>query len=292
MLVNNMEVDYVREVNKFNEMLKEEIYVLKDNYNNLFIDNANRFATKICSYKFPSINDKGTIIDERDLAPYFIESLEVFDDDTIIDYYRKMLPKVRIFRDPELEKGAGSLNYSNKKKQLTSYLICLPKDDLSIIDQTTYAHEMGHIPEIYIKRLSYYEYSETLPMLMEFLTLLSKYQNFDTAFDNFILDRVKSEQKAAFTFKINYLFFKDKNDDTPKDYCRKRMIESYKYLSSLDFTIKLLYIMRENKDIIGREISQVIKGKSFMDVSYDLDINSDSAKLKALRKEVKRMQKK
>lgn len=278
------------EIFEFDKELKYSKAIFKNAYNQELFDDYFKLARKMNRIILPKSFEEHYMIEEEELAPFFIDSLKIFNQDKIVNYFINKIPSIRIVRDKDLEIGDADMRYyrfeSGKAYDLEMHL---PDYYLSTIDRYSYAHEMGHIPELDLVRKSYYEYIEAIPIFMEFLIPLNRYKNFDKAFDAFLLERMPIEQDGASELLKEYNAINNCKDKLKKIYFEQQFKTTCKYLESFDFAIQFIYLMRYNPNMIGNELSSIINGKSLIDVSKDLDI--DTLSCGRVLNEIKRLSK-
>lgn len=230
------------------------------------------------------ICESKNLINENNLYKSFLSSLEEFDSDLIYDYYCKLLNRIKLVRSKSVEGDDAELEYDIVKGKTTKFYLNLPKTKLTITNQIGFAHEMGHVPEIDKPRKSFLEYSETLPMFFEYIASLECY-GANNAKDNFLCERLSMELiEASNMLKI----FKKCNskDNTESLYYTQLFADNYKFLESLDYALQLIDIYEYDKFSVTEEIEKIINGKSLIDVSNDLEI--DTSGCKRLLKEYKK----
>lgn len=210
------------------------------------------------------------------IITYFLESLMALKSDKITDYYKEKLKNITISRDSSLDFNDGRADFSYCFNGENKYEILLPSGKLTFDNEMTYAHEMGHIPELDLPRDSYLEYQEVIPIFMEYLILLRKYGSLN-AKDCFIKERIPMDIEHAHNIKY---FYKDCNSTlgVPRLYAQQELIDSYKYLESTEFVLNLIDIMSKDKKKVRSELEDYIDGKSLIDTSIDLGIDTSGCK--------------
>lgn len=233
-------------------------------------------ARKINRHNPVIVPESNNLIKERDLYKSFLTSIEVFDNDFIYDYYDDILKKITLVRSKSVEGDDAELEYDISKGKPTKFYVNLPKTKLTITNQIGFAHEMGHVPEIDKPRKSFYEYSETIPMFFEYISSLDCYGPVDGK-DNFIYERLSMELVEA--YNILKIFKKcDSKNESERLYYTQLFADNYKFLESLDYALQLIDLYETDKNVVIEEIEKVIKGKSLIDVSKDLNIDSSGCK--------------
>ena len=182
--------------------------------------------------------------------------------------------------------GEANMEFVKPNSKQTQYTMFLPKGTLYVSDQLSYSHEIGHIPELDLVRKSYLEYTEALPIFMEYLCELRRHPDKKEALDYFLIERLPMEQSEASDILKIY-----KNTEHPNElirlYHQQLFADYYKYLESLEFVLQLIDRMDSDKEAVGKEIEAIIMGKSLIETARSLDIETDGCE--RTLKEYKRM---
>lgn len=264
---------------------------LKINYKYLY-DKSERqeifkIARKISRYIPINVEESRNTINENKLYKNFLSSIEIFNSDLIYNYFNNHLNRLTLVRSKTVLDDDAELEYELKKKGNTKFYLNLPVTKLTITNQMGFAHEMGHIPEIDKPRHSFLEYSEAIPMFLEYISALECY-GCNNAKDNFICERLSMTINDAASLTKLFKRCESKNE-IQKVYFIQEFADTYKFLESFNYTLQLIDIFEEDKETVTKEIENIIKGKSLIDVSEDLSIDTDECK--KLLKEYKRIYK-
>lgn len=237
-----------------------------------------KIARKISRFNKINIDESRKPINENKKIIYnnFLSSLEVFNSDIIYSYFEKQLERINYDRPKSVLDDDAELEYEIVKGHPTKFYINLPKTKLTLTNQIGFAHEMGHIPEIDLPRKSFLEYNETLPMFLEYIAALSCYDK-KSAKDNFVYERLSMIIDDAIS--LTKLFKRcDSKEEVQRLYFVQEFADTYKFLESFDYTLQLIDLFEKDKDLITREIENIINGKSLISVSEDLSINTNGCK--------------
>ena len=278
--------DYKDGINEFEDNMSSLKLIYKNDYNDRERKNIYQMARKMSRTNLPKSRERDEKVQEKVLRPFFLRSLKVFESSLISDYFSEKSKKIKLIRDSSLGDHEANLYYVASKGRETSFKVYVPTGDLTISDQMSYAHEMGHVPEIEKPRKTYLEYTEALPIFMEYIIENRRYKDSSDALDHFSMERLHAEQEEARDLLKIYKECENKNKIV-QQYQFHVFADYYKYLESLDYTLQLIDLFDEDKDAVTSEIEKVINGKSMNKVAKDLDINTDGCM--RLRKEFKRI---
>ena len=233
-------------------------------------------ARKINRYTPVTIEDREKTIDDKQIYERFLSSLKELDSDFVYDYYKKMFSRMKLVRSGKVIEDDAELEYGIDNGRISKSTIFLPTKKLTVTNQIGFAHEMGHIPELFKLRESFFEYNEVLPFFFEYIAALDCYDK-KSAKENFALERLSMIiQEAA---NILYYFKLCNSKENAKSlYYTQLFADNYKFFESFDFVLQLIDIYEKDKKIAVNEIEKVIKGKSLIDVSKDLEIDSSDCK--------------
>ena len=278
--------DFEEAIEQFNLDLK----VLNIGYKNSYCTDERREIFKLCRKikrsELPTSTDGKVPVDEASIRPFSIRSLKVFNNSAIVDYFDEKTKSIKIVRDRKNATGEADMEYTKPNSKQTQYTMFLPKGTLYVSDQLSYSHEIGHIPELDLVRKSYLEYTEALPIFMEYLCELRRHRDKQEALDYFLIERLPMEQSEASDILKIY-----KNTEHPNHlirlYHQQLFADYYKYLESLEFVLQLIDRMDTDKEAVGKEIEAILMGKSLIETAKSLDIETDGCE-KTL-KEYKRM---
>ncbi len=278
--------DFLDGIERFEDDMSYLKLSFKNEYDDYERKNIYQIARKISRVNIPESKSNKEKVKEEVIKPFFLRSLKVFENSFISDYYNEKAKKIKLVRDSNLDEHEANLYFTSGEGRDTRFKIYVPSGQLTVSDQMSYAHEMGHVPEIEKPRSTYIEYTEALPIFMEYIIELRRHKESQKALDEFLLERLVAEQNEARDLMKIYKQCESKNE-TVQLYHFQVFADYYKYLESLDFALQLIDRLNTDKDIVRCEVENVIKGKSMNDVATDLDINTDS--LKRLQKEYKRI---
>lgn len=279
-------IDYDRAIAEYDLDLQRLMLDYKNTYDEDERKEIFKLCRKITRIGIPYTDDSLKSSKVEIFRPFFLKSLTVFENSNLSDYFRDKTENITVIRDRKQETGEANLEYDFSIYDSTRYRIYLPQKGLTFSDLMSYFHEVGHIPEIDLVRKSYLEYSEVLPLFMEYLAELKSHDDQDEALDYFLLERLPDEKlEAAAILKI----YKKVEHRNPKIrlYNAQQFADYYKYLESLDFVIQLIDIMNEDKKEVGKEIESVSLGKSLVETAKDFHIETTGCK--RLLKEYKRI---
>ena len=281
-------IDYRKAADAFDTDMKATLLDYKYEYTDYERQQIYYLCRKISRSATPTSSDAKEPIKEEVMRPFFLRSLKVFENNMLNEYFEAKTQGAKIVKDSHYPDGCAELTYTFDNDGVMHFKVNIPKKrKYNFVDQMSYAHEIGHIPEIEILRRSYLEYSETLPLFMEYLQMLRKHRdNREEAFDSFLTERLPIEQIEARNI-MKYFKIIEYPNEQQKRYFRQQFADDYKFLESLDFTIQLIDRMQDDKTAVGDELAKVIDGKSLIKTAEDLDI--DTTECKRLHKEFKRM---
>ena len=224
-------------------------------------------------------------VNENSLKPYFIKSIKIFNNQRIVDYFENKFVKIKRDKNTTDQESGLEIDYDNKRKT-EYYKLYLPKGNLFMTNQMGFAHEMGHIPQLEKPREDYLEYSEALPIFMEYLVSLRKNGTHEEALNYFLKERLPMQQEDAKDLLKMFKRLKEK-DYYVSLYHKQLFADCYKFIESLEYSLGLIERMNDDKEAVSDEIEKVLKGKSLIKVAENLDIKTDGCE--RLQKEFKRM---
>ncbi len=263
--MKNMGLSYK---NSYEEPEREEIFKL---------------CRKISRSTLPDSCESKDPVKVEVLRPYFLRSLKIFENSNIVDYFDSKTKDVTLVRkSPEV-----SLFYNLRAQGRNRFKLNLPPKKLTMSDQMGYAHEIGHIPEIEMVRKSFLEYSEALPMFMEYLMELRKYKNKEDAKRAFLSERLPMEQEEARSLMKIYKRIDETRNNAVRVYNTQLFADYYKFLESLEFVLNLIDIMDDDLYAVGDEVEDITNGKSLIATARSLNIVTDGCP--KLSKEYKKM---
>ncbi len=244
------------------------------------------------SNRFSNITLKRTLdykqaVKEEELIENFFKTLKVFDSKVIIEVFKDIINRVKVIRNKEVSKGLGSIaEINSKRKGKQRYVMLLPTGPLCLVDQMTFSHEIGHVPEMDIPRKSYYEYSEAIPIFMEYLVELNRHKDKEKALHHFLMYRAPYEQKEA---KRIVQVANRCNLPRLKSHLKylEDFVEDYYYVESLEYALQLADRLHEDKKSFSKEFENILYGKSLIDTADTLEIDTNGCK--KLMKESKRL---
>ena len=278
--------DFEEAIEQFNLDMK----VLNIDYKYSYCTDERKEIFKLCRKikrtELHTSTDGMIPVNEASIRPFSIRSLKVFNNSTIVDYFTEKTKNIRIIRDRKNATGEANMEFVKPNSKQTQYTMFLPKGTLYVSDQLSYSHEIGHIPELDLVRKSYLEYTEALPIFMEYLCELRRHPDKKEALDYFLIERLPMEQSEASDILKIY-----KNTEHPNElvrlYHQQLFADYYKYLESLEFVLQLIDRMDSDKEAVGKEIEAIIMGKSLIETARSLDIETDGCE--RTLKEYKRM---
>lgn len=251
----------------------------REYYDIQFLRYIKSFSQIIATYDIKSnLKDK---IEDSSIEPIFLSAMMNIKNNDIYNYYRSRIATINVVRDKKLEIGKANLTLKPVGNSLYAEQINLPYYARKI-DLLAFAHEMGHIPGFENKRRDiseYFEYTEVLPMLMEFFVCSYLFKGEEK--EIFLKERLASEQNAAISFcqiykKYNAL---SKKSSAKEKHLLYDLISCYKYLASLDFSLQLIDIMDNDKKEVINNLAQVVNGDSSInDVGKKFDIDTSCCK--------------
>ncbi len=278
--------EFVEEIEKFNYYLQINKLKMKNLYDDEERKEIFRLCRKINRCLIPESKEVNVPIRFDGMSGFTISSLQIFDNKFIIEFFEDKLAKMKIVRNKKIEIGDADLVYYGDVDKPKYYVMNTPCGKLSFIDQLSFSHEFGHIPETDLIRDTYLEHSEALPIFFEYLCELKRHGNHSDALDNFLYEILPIEKLEASNVMKRY---KDIESNIPeyKLLSMQLFADDYKYLESLDYALQLIDIMQDDKKVIGSEIEKIIKGKSMIETAKDFDIETYGCE--RLLKECKRV---
>ncbi len=278
--------EFIQEIDKFNSNLKINKIRLKNLYDDDERKEIFRLCRKITRCLIPKSDESNVPIRFESMSGFSISSLQIFDNKSIIDFFEDKLSKMKIVRNKKIELGDADLVYCGDIDKSKYYVMNIPCGKLSFLDQISFSHEYGHIPEADLIRDTYLEHSEALPIFFEYLCELKRHGNHNDALDNFLYEILSIERLMASNVMKRY---KDVESKIPeyKLFSMQLFVDDYKYLESLDYSLQLIDIMQDDKKAVGSEIEKIINGKSMIETAKDFDI--DTYGCERLLKECKRL---
>lgn len=269
-----MEINYKEECLMFDEFIK---------YNNFSIKELSLNEKKICEdlSKIKVAKHKKMDFNYRKIKETFLESISDLGKDTK-EYYKYQISRLKINRSNLCENGYAEIIGKSKKQ-----VICMTNKKIKDIDFIAYSHELGHVPTLINgARLDYYEYSEILPMFLEYLSCLKIYK--DDAKKEFIKIRLDTAKNEAFNYKKldNEKCFDDKYYYM---FIENSKRDNLKYIISLEYVLGLIELYDIDKYKIKEIIDLIVTGySSFKDCEVSLDIDTGKCKkLSSLAKKFK-----
>ena len=269
-------IDYEYAIMQYHEDMKRLMLEYKYAYTPDTIQEIRCLARRLVKLNNPRNNSNIGVVEEDTLKLFFIESLKLLENKGIVNYYRDVIGRTTVVRDPKLDQNDGRLNQYEDSNGFSTFEIKLPTGKLSFEAELIYGHEMGHVPEIDKPRRSFLEYQEVLPIFYEYLTFVRRYGQ-KSAMDAFIGERIPMDIEHGKEMK-HFCDASARNTYMQQIYARLRVADSYKYLESTDFVLQLIDILEKDKRKVATEIKQVIEGKSTIDVAKDLSIDTEGCK--------------
>lgn len=262
---------------QFERLLTARNISLKETYDILFLREIRQICRLIAPYQ-EHLFTKGNI-DNWDIKTLFLEAIKNLEDKDIYDYYRHRINQIDIKPNT---RGDVSLSLILINNLFYAESVSISNDP-SEINAMSFAHEMGHIPCYENKDQSieeYFEYIEVLPILFEYFMSLYLFE--DKGKDKFLKERLSLEKMAASTFEYQYrkyLFAKKRKTQAEGQYLLYELADCYKYLTSLDFSLQLIDLMKEDKRELIKGLSKVVTGDaSIKTIGEDFSIESTSCK--------------
>ncbi len=281
-------IDFDRAIAMYDFDMKALMHDYKNGYSKEEREEIFKLCRKISRARIPSTNDSKEFVREEVIGPFFLRSLKVFDNAIISGYFEDKVHTVKLVKDKSCCDDEAELTYTYSRNGGRNFKMSFPKKQrYNYTDQMSYAHEMGHVPEIELVRKSFLEYSETLPIFMEYLIELRKHKDDpQAAFDYFLMERLPIEQSEARDIlkQFKLVDLPTKNQSV---YYLQQFADYYKYLESLDFVIQLIDRMGEDRKAVGDEIEKIIMGKTLLETRDRLGIDTDGCP--RLLREYKRM---
>lgn len=277
---------FEEETNKYDLELEKSMLSPKNDYDKQELSQIRKMCEEISEITTPTPLSYDEIVKEELLGPYFIRSVGVLDNFQISAFFIDAVRKMKLYRDRNFGRGETEINYRCSNINNNLYVMSLPTGELTMSEQMGYGHEMGHIPHLDKPRDDFLEYSEALPIFMEYLVALRRTKDPKLAFDYFLCERLPIEKTNAISIlKVYDEIINSKNIE--QKYYIQLFQKYYKYLESLEFAIQLIDAMNQDKIEVVRELEKVINGFSMESTADNLDINSYGCK--RLLQEFKRM---
>lgn len=276
--------EYRKAVAEYDLDLERLCVSYKNDYSDAERRDIFKLCRKISRANIPSC-DVINILTGDGLRSFFLRSLNALENPKIIDYFSDKTNKIKLIRDKRYS-YEEELSYEKKSGESTTFKLRISPSAPTLGEQMGYSHEIGHIPEIDYPRESFLEYSEALPIFMEYLTLLEQYKDKDKAFDYFLLDRLPMEQEEARDIMKIFKRIENKNE-TIRLYYTQLFADYYKYIESLEYAIQLIKMMSSDTRAVADEIEEITNGRSLVKTAENLDIVTDGCI--NLQKEYKRM---
>lgn len=271
---------------KYDLSLEKDLLSYKNDYDDDERQEIFKLCRKISRANISESTLKDENVREEVIKPYFLRSLKVLENPRILDYFTNKTQKIKLIRDGKFIEQETELDFDRKTGQPTKFILRLPKGQLTMSEQMGFAHEMGHVPLIDKPREDFLEYSEALPIYMEYLTALRKQKDRGKALDYFLTERLPMEYEEA--KDIMKIFKRIENKDTIiRLYHTQLFADYYKYLESLEFALALIDRMDSDLPAVSDEVEKVITGTSLANMADNLDITTDGCE--RLLKEYKRM---
>jgi len=246
----------------------------------------------VSKYNLPHLY--GRYINRNDIKDVFKEIILTLNDKDIINYFTKRAEIIDIIYDKNMEKANASLDLYLVGNRTFCKSVILPDTKLRELGVTSFSHEMGHIPS-YEEKLStveeMYTYVEVLPMLLEYFSFCKMRPKDGEEY--FYRSRLASEKEALLRYtscKRKYSLEPD-NELTfdKKKYYMYEMLDCEKYLTSLDFSLQIIDLMKkERKDVIDFLKYVVIGDKAIKDMGehFDIDTKGHKRLVKEYRKRI------
>lgn len=258
----------------------------KNEYDNSERQEIFRLCRKISRARIPSNLESREKVQEEDLTRNFISSLHVLENPRVLEYFSDKANNIILVRDPKIRRQDSQLEYVIIPNHPTKFIVKMTKAPLNVSEQMGFAHEIGHIPETDFPRDSYLEYSEALPMFMEYLIARQRHPDKQEALDFFLQERLPIEQQEAKDMMKIFKRTESKNLAV-RMYHTQLFADYYKFLESLEFVIQLVGRMDSDLKAVSSEIEAVVNGQSLITTGENLDITTDGCP--TLLKEYKRM---
>lgn len=261
-------VNFEEEVKKFTNGISRFKMLMLPKDKNEYMINRNLAKATIEPVRFSQIDESNF---EEEFERLFISNIHFFGKN-IARYYRSLMSNVTIVRDKDFENGAAQIELYKGKITLT-----LTQNHLTLEDFIAYSHELGHLPSfVNPVEHEYYDYSETLPIFMEYLAC--GMIDTENKMDLFLRNRLDSTRSDA----IDFLYYYGKLRDD-YSYREKFLIiqlrETMMYNRSFDFALQLINRLKNNSDEIRYQLIQnIFSEKSFKEIAEDLGIKTDGCK--------------
>ena len=269
-------IDFMAYVAKNIHDMKELQLKYKYKYDKSDRQEMYKIARKICRYNKIEVEEVKEKINENEIINTFLSSLEILDNNKIMNFYKNNIDKIKIVRQRCVDDEEAVLEYDVSNKNRPIFRINFPKTSLTMTNQLGFAHEMGHIPEIAFPRRSYLEYSEVFPMFLEYLTALTCFNNEDGKYA-FLDERLSMLIDEAIS--ITRLYSKcEIREESQRVYFSQKFAEMYSLIESFDYTLQLIDIFEKDKTAVTGELEKFIKGKSLINIADDLSIESTGCK--------------
>ena len=278
--------DFLNFILEFEEKLQKEAYTIKNSYDSSERQEIYKMCRKFSRVSIPEYKGLDDKVKKEVLRPYFLRSLSVFNSELITKYFADKTKNLKIIRSSVVSDERVKLKYSFGCGRPTTFKMFIPKDELTFSDQIGYAHEIGHIPETDYLKEKYLEYSEALPMFMEFIINFRRYPDFQDAFNHFLFARLPEEQIVARDVMKICKNANNSNELIAK-YHQLLLAEWYSFLESLEFAIQLILRSKDDMVAVTEEIEQLLEGKSLIAVADTLDIKTTGCP--CLQKEYQRI---
>ncbi len=260
-----MNINYKEECKDYELMLNLDNYQKKE-----LNDSYDYICEYLLNINIPFIPSKN--INYGNLQELFTKSIKKLSINTQL-FYKDIIKEIQIIKTNMFENGYAQIIGNSKIQK-----IYITKKHLQEIDFACYSHELGHVP--YLRngaRKDYYEYSEVLPIFLEYLSWLSI--NEDNAFNNFIKVRFQSIKLEAEEFlkasKQDY--YENEYHHNYLDYLKRDYL---KYILSFDYVLNLINVYKEDNDYVVKLIDSIVCGYStFKEEENILGIDSKCKKL-------------
>ena len=223
-------------------------------------------------------NIKVTSFDYKKMKEFFLNSINCLGN-TTNDYYKEILPRIKIVKTKHFENGYAEVVENSKLQK-----VYITNKKIQNVDYIACCHEFGHIPYINNKtKCDYYEYSEVLSIFFEYLSCLYLYK--DDAYDFFLKQRLKIAKDESCFYLDSYNCDYYENEYHYR-YLENSKLDNLKYILSLDYVLNLIDIYNNDKSIIKELIDSVVSGESsFKEKQINLGIDDNCLKLiKELKK--------
>lgn len=278
--------DFINAISDHEYDLASQLIERRNHYGEVERREIFKLCRTISRSQIPTTADALEPVKFEVLRPYFLRSLTIFDSSIISDYFTEKTKTLRVLRCEGCTSSDIRLKYKLSEGRPVSLKMIIPRKKLVFSDQMGYAHEIGHIPELDSLRKSYLEYSEVLPMFLEYIIELRKHPNYQDALNYFLLELLPMEQDIARDILKICKLINEGNSITRK-YHTNLLADSYAFLESLDYVIQLIERSKDDFVAVKEEIEAVLQGRSFIQVAQNLDI--DTSNCLTLKREYKRI---